>query len=125
MIRKKVWLNQAIEMNSELILKGEQTDEIGKLEPTGQVIVDSEELSFVYLAEEKSEYTYLYLPDFIWPELIEAMKKNQKINVHIGENKMELKQLEEELNDLVLNIEGNSNYGDAMVEKVESIFIKG
>ncbi|MDG5473003.1 hypothetical protein P6709_14710 [Jeotgalibacillus sp. ET6] len=124
MSRKKVWLNQAAEINSELILKGEQTDEIGKLEPAGQVIVDSEELAFVYLAEEKSEYTYLYLPDFLWPEIIEAINKKQVIKVHIGENEMELKQLEDELNDLVMNIEGNSNYGDAFVEKVESVFIK-
>lgn len=123
MIRKKVWLNQTSHIENQLVLTGESTDEIGKLNPSGQVIVDSDELSFVYLAEEGDDYTYLYLPDFIWMELKEAMDKNFEIIVHIGENRMPLLQLKDEVEYLVFNIEGNSNYGDEMVEKVESVFI--
>ncbi|WP_135122090.1 hypothetical protein [Jeotgalibacillus proteolyticus] len=123
MNRKKVWLNKTEVIEDTLILKGEQTAEIGRLTPSGQMIVDSDELSFVYLAEEGNDYTYLYLPDFIWPEIRAAMDKGIQIFVVIGDNKMPLLQLEDEIGYLVSNIEGNSNYGEAMVEKVEAVFL--
>ncbi|TDL35306.1 hypothetical protein E2R51_06230 [Jeotgalibacillus sp. S-D1] len=122
-MRKKVWLNRTSYIENQLILEGETTEQIGELSPSGQLIVDSDELSFVYLAEEGDEYTYLYLPDFIWEELKTAMDKENEIFVHIGNNKMPLIQLKDEIEYLIFNIEGNSNYGEEMVNKVESIFI--
>lgn len=122
-MRKKVWLNQAAVHNDQLVLQGETTDEIGKLSPSGQMLVDSDELAFVYLAEEGDNYTYLYIPDFLWSEVKSSIDSNQEIFVHIGENKLLLTQIKEEIEYLVFNIEGNSNYGDNMVKKVESVFL--
>lgn len=122
-MRKKVWLNHTSYIEDQLILEGETTDKIGELAPSGQMIVDSDELSFVYLAEEEDEYTYLYLPDFIWEELKKAMDNETEILVHIGNNKMPLTQLKDEIEYLIFNIEGNSNYGEEMVNKVESVFL--
>ncbi|MEW9501585.1 hypothetical protein [Jeotgalibacillus marinus] len=122
-MRKKVWLNQAAVLNDQLILQGEATDNIGNLSPSGQMLVDSDELAFVYLAEEGDNYTYLYIPDFIWQDIKNSIDKNQEIFVHVGENKVPLIQIKDEIEYLVFNIEGNSNYGETMVEKVESIFL--
>ncbi len=122
-MRKKVWLNQAAVLNDQLILQGEATDKIGDLSPSGQMLVDSDELAFVYLAEEGDNYTYLYIPDFIWQDVKNSIDKNQEIFVHVGENKVPLIQIKDEIEYLVFNIEGNSNYGETMVKKVESIFL--
>lgn len=122
-MRKKVWLNQAAVLNDQLILQGEATDKIGILSPSGQMLVDSDELAFVYLAEEGDNYTYLYIPDFIWQDVKNSIDKNQEIFVHVGENKVPLIQIKDEIEYLVFNIEGNSNYGETMVKKVESIFL--
>ncbi|KIL45704.1 hypothetical protein [Jeotgalibacillus soli] len=122
-MRKKVWLNKTIQEASQLVLQGESTDVIGTLNPSGQMVVDSDELAFVYLAEEGDEFTYLYLPDFIWPELKMAVEADQNVVVRLGRSDMTLLQLKDELAYLVSNIEGNGNYGEAMVQKVESVFL--
>ncbi|WP_059350568.1 hypothetical protein [Bacillus coahuilensis] len=101
--------------NEQEIVKG--------IVPTGQLIVDSDQLSFVYLGEVEEEYVYLYLSETCWEDLRAGIHNNVQFFLDVDGEVVELIELNEELTYLISNIEGNGNYGEQMVEKVESIFI--
>ncbi|WP_254871060.1 hypothetical protein [Bacillus sp. Marseille-Q1617] len=122
-MRKIVQFNEAKFENGVLHLHTEQTDLLKGLKPACQIIADSDRFAFVYLAENEEEYVYLYLEEGIWGELRKALKENASVIVESSDESLELDQFNEELNYLISNIEGNGNYGDEMVKKVESVFI--
>ncbi|WP_141432786.1 hypothetical protein [Bacillus sp. 03113] len=92
------------------------------LQPLGQMLVDSDEHAFIYLAELNDEYTYIVLDESVWPKLKEAMEEKTTVFIKQGENSFLLTNIHEELSYLVENIKGNSNYGKDMVSKVEAVF---
>ena len=93
-----------------------------QIQPAGQVLTDSDHLAFIYLVEEAGEYSYLYLPDDLWPALVRVLKTQQNPYLMLNEQKIELVNFTEELEMLLFNIEGNENYGKAFVEAVETAF---
>jgi hypothetical protein len=84
--------------------------------------VDSDELAFVYLLENENDYTYLVIKEETWSELKKGVEEQENVFVSNGTEQLVLIDFYEELNYLIENIKGNSNYGDAMVAKVEEIF---
>ncbi|MGR3763558.1 UPF0738 family protein [Rossellomorea sp. NS-SX7] len=122
-MRKIVQFNEATFENGVLNLHTEQTDLLRGIKPASQIIADSDRFAFVYLAENEEEYVYLYLEEGIWGELRKALEENAPVMVKSSEETVELDQFHDELNYLISNIEGNGNYGDEMVKKVESAFI--
>ncbi|WP_227395753.1 UPF0738 family protein [Jeotgalibacillus aurantiacus] len=122
---KKVWLTSLELKENECILTGESNDTFDALSPAGKMIVDSDERAFVYLADEENSahYTYLYIPDFLWTDLKRSLSVHP-VYVSLQGQKLELKDLEEEIEYLISNIEGNSNYGEEMVKQVEDIFLE-
>ena len=97
--------------------------EIAHLLPKEQVIVDSDNVSFIYLAENAESYTYIFLPETIWASLKQAMEERLPVMLKSGDKKLELPGIYEELTYLIDNIEGNGNYGESFVAKVEQMFI--
>lgn len=95
---------------------------VESLKPLGQMLVDSDEVSFVYLVNKDNEYTYVMIKEETWPQLKWAVEQNAVVSLYAGHDKIELVNFLEELNYLVENIKGNSNYGERMVMKVEEIF---
>ena len=93
-----------------------------QIQPAGQVLTDSDHLSFIYLVEEAGEYSYLYLPEDLWPALVRVLKSDQNPYLILNEQKIELENFTEELTMLLFNIEGNENYGNTFVEAVETAF---
>ncbi|MGG3736747.1 hypothetical protein [Aeribacillus pallidus] len=122
-MRKKVHIQTATIENSTLTLQPTEPVSLNDMVPSGQMIVDSDELAFVYLVKEQNEYTYIYLHETIWSQLKEAMEQQLQVKIVSNHEELVLENAVEELQYLVANIEGNGNYGEKMVEKVEHIFL--
>jgi hypothetical protein len=92
------------------------------LQPAGQILVDSDHLSFIYIMEDNEDYTYIILPEQLWPAIKTAHEHKSSVWLIFGEEQRELANFYEELQFVLSNIKGNSNYGDEMVIKVEHFF---
>lgn len=99
-----------------------ETSEHLQIQPTGQVIVDSEDAAFLYLVEENNAYSYLRFPKATWPQLVAVVQRGEDPYLHNGAEDLRLHNFASELEGLLFNIEGNSNYGDEFVAAVEAIF---
>jgi hypothetical protein len=121
-MKKMMPVMSAVIENKTLILNVDKSNSLDNVIPKGQMLVDSDQFSFVYILEIKEEYTYLVMTSEIWYLLKEAI--DQKLPIVLSNQKYELPlpMFFEELTYLIENIKGNSNYGEEMVEKVESTF---
>jgi hypothetical protein len=120
MNRKINIINAAMTEKNELLLETEQ--DINGLKANEQMLVDSDNLAFVYIAESNEEYTYIVLSERIWGTMSEALAAGAEAYLSNGSGRLALPQFREELSYLIENIKGNSNYGDEMVAKVEAAF---
>lgn len=113
--------------NGTLRLLSEEPLAVKELLPARQVITDSDDYAFVYLADagEKYGYFYFYLPESIWTDLKKALAENSPVEAVGTDGVLPLDAFGEEMEDLLANIEGNSNYGEEMVGKVERVFFAG
>ncbi|MDP4161789.1 MAG: hypothetical protein Q8906_14405 [Bacillota bacterium] len=95
---------------------------VNGLKPSGQMLVDSDGLAFIYLMENEESYTYIVLPEPIWDSLKVGLNEKRPVFISDGQEELELHNFKEELEYLISNIKGNSNYGEEMVTKVENTF---
>ena len=87
------------------------------------MLVDSDNLSFIYLLEKDDHYTYIAIPDTVWNDIKNVITLNPiPVVLTNGSEEIQLTQFREELTYLIENIKGNSNYGEMMVSKVEVVF---
>ncbi|MEK4030887.1 hypothetical protein MKZ02_20420 [Pseudobacillus sp. FSL P4-0506] len=114
---KAQWNGDGIELHADSPVKMEG------IKAAGQMIVDSDQMAFVYLAEEKDEFIYLYIHETAWGDLEKALKEEACLFAAGEDTTLELTGWKEELIYLINNIEGNSNYGEEMVKKVEAVFL--
>lgn len=122
-MRKKISIIKTNNVNEDaLLLYTEPSIALDHLRATGQMLVDSDGLSFIYLTENADEYTYISISDGVWNDLKKAMDLVMPVYVSNEKDTLELVNFLEELSYLIENIKGNSNYGEEMVAKVESIF---
>ncbi|AIM17443.1 hypothetical protein LRS37_02345 [Neobacillus sedimentimangrovi] len=119
-MKKRLNVTDAKIIENKLFL--EISESLSDLNPGGQILVDSDHFSFIYLLENSEDYTYVVIPEPIWGSLKEAHLHNMEVVLTNGEIEMELTHFLEELEYVISNIKGNTNYGKAMVEKIESIF---
>ncbi|KAA9027573.1 UPF0738 family protein [Niallia endozanthoxylica] len=108
--------------DKEVQFKLDSQDSLNDLKPSGQMLVDSEGLSFIYLLENEEAYTYISVPDTVWSSLKEVISNSLAVVVINGGERLLLPQFQEELEYLIDNIKGNSNYGEKMMNKVEAVF---
>lgn len=92
------------------------------LNPSGQILVDSDKYSFIYIMEDQEDYTYIVLPELIWKLIKTAFDQKLPVWMTKNDQEIELINFHDELEFVISNIKGNSNYGYEMVTKVESIF---
>ncbi|MBN8207241.1 hypothetical protein JI666_00610 [Bacillus sp. NTK071] len=91
---------------------------------TGNMLVDSDSLSFVYLLDGGEGYSYIRFQEEVWPMLNNILINDLKvIATSEGGNSLELIEMKEELSYLVENIKDNSNYGEEMNQAVEKVFL--
>ncbi|WP_121609570.1 hypothetical protein [Mesobacillus foraminis] len=121
-MKKRLNITEAIMKDQELLLMTEESTNLTELSPAGQMLVDSDQLSFIYLAEQDGDYTYITIPEKTWSVLKEGLAAGAMVSLSNGSSQVELVSFKEEMEYLIENIKGNSNYGDEMVGKVELIF---
>ena len=123
-MNKRIELTEATIENNRLILQPASLSiGVEALKANGQMLVDSDQLSFIYILESADEFVYAGLPHTIWTKLKEAKDKDLPVILQINENEIELTDLVPELNYLLENIKGNANYGDEMENKVVEVFL--
>lgn len=122
-MREKIQVEKVIRNEeNEVILLVNNDFPVSEIIATGQMLVDSSELAFVYIVEKNESFIYVKLGQNTWPNLKEGLENNSQFKLSNGEETLELPNLREELMYLIDNIKGNSNYGEEMVTKVEECF---
>ncbi len=90
--------------------------------PSGKMITDSEDFSFVYLLEVEEGYHYLRFSQKVWPLMVEVLKSGVDPVLSWNEEVIVLPGFKDELTMLIYNIEGNDNYGEEFSSAVEQAF---
>ena len=106
----------------EIQMEVDQGVSLNQYRASGQMLVDSDGLSFVYLLEKEEDYTYIVIPNTVWNELKTALTEQLPVYLSNQGERLLLNQFHEELSYLIENIKGNSNYGEKMVKEVEAVF---
>lgn len=91
---------------------------------TGQMLVDSKELAFLYALDCDEHYHYIVFYCETWPVLKEINEKQMPLYLSVNEREMELTHFHSEFTYLLTNIQDNPNYGEQMNEEVERVFFK-
>lgn len=113
--RMRIYVNEIKIRDNQVLCYTDKSTE--GLTEVGQMIVDSDHFSFVYLMDNGSSFSYLIFVQETWSMIHEHKDKQIVIN-----DTIKLTQFKDELDYLLDNIEGNSNYGNAFVSAVEETF---
>lgn len=119
-MKQKIHIQSAQIKENQLHLQTELP--ISNLKAVGRMLVDSDNFSFIYLTENKDDYTYIVLSEPLWDQIREALQSEIPAYLVSHGETVELINFHNELKYLIENIKGNSNYGEDMVEKVENTF---
>ena len=120
---RNVYTVKQVEMiHNEVQFILNEKKQLSQLQSTGQVIVDSDNETFLYIIEENNAYSYVSFEKQFWSQLLQMILSNQKPFLSVEDGQFELTQFVEELTALLYNIEGNGNYGDSFVKSVEEVF---
>lgn len=93
------------------------TDKTTKgMTPANRMIVDSDNFTFIYLLDDGEVFKRLHFVRETWSMLEDHKGKKIVVNDDIV-----ITDFWEELSDLLQNIEGNNNYGEAFEEAVLSV----
>ena len=122
MSEKLVIHRVSVNNQKEIQMEIDQQISLNQYRASGQMLVDSDGLSFVYLLEKEEDYTYIVIPNTVWKELKTALTEQLPVYLSNQSERLLLNQFHEELSYLIENIKGNSNYGEKMVNEVEAIF---
>ncbi|KFN01194.1 hypothetical protein D0U04_16105 [Bacillus clarus] len=123
-MQNKIQVKSVEERENALIFCAENTEvEVKELSARNHVLVDSDNLSFLYILENESSFIYVSIPHTCWEAMYDAMKKDKAMYIRVNDVEIELEQLKEEVEYLVGNIEGNANYGEELVTAVEKVFL--
>ncbi|MDG4656637.1 hypothetical protein P6P90_08430 [Ectobacillus antri] len=121
-MRKKIMIESAERTERALIFYAKPVDiQVDDLRAKQHMLVDSDELAFLYILEGE-DYVYVSIPHTVWSSCKE-LNEHVKVVALINNVEIELEGLQEELAYLIANIEGNANYGEELVNKVEQIFL--
>ncbi|MBO0585996.1 hypothetical protein [Sporosarcina sp. E16_8] len=90
--------------------------------PSGKMITDSDNLSFVYLLEAEEGYEHLHFTQAVWPLMVDVLTTNLNPMISWKDELISLPGFKDELTMLIYNIEGNDNYGEAFSSAVEKAF---
>lgn len=121
-MKQRIHIKKAEIKDQKLLLYTDETIPVEQLLPGGQMLVDSDQLSFIYIAELNGEYNYVTIHDEFWQIIKDSLDQNMEVYLTNHGEQLQLTSFKDEMAYLIENIKGNSNYGEEMVEKVERIF---
>ncbi|KUP36903.1 hypothetical protein [Bacillus halotolerans] len=122
-MQNRIEILNATLSDDELRLTCEIEGNEAERKPSGQMLVDSDNIAFVYILELADSFEYVMIKEHIWPELKQAHDQRKPIVLEAGKESIELSGLYEELEYLLENIKDNANYGEEMEEKVKRVFL--
>ncbi|MEK5040834.1 UPF0738 family protein [Sporosarcina sp. FSL K6-3457] len=115
-------INSGIRDGGEIRFLLDETADQPQGVPSGKMITDSEDLSFVYLLEVEEGYRHLHFTRAAWPLMVDVLKSDVDPVLVWKDEIMALPGFKDELTMLIYNIEGNDNYGEAFSSAVEQAF---
>lgn len=114
---------QESELGDQLVLTIDSAVNSADWKDGGRMLVDSDQLSFIYVMETDTELIYIGIPHEAWGHLSAALTNELTVILQAEENRtFELASLHTELAYLLDNIQDNSNYGEEMLKAVEASF---
>ena len=123
-MHKKLRIESGLQTGAEMRFLLTKTPKSPGGTPTGTMITDSDEITFVYLLEEEEGYSHIHFPQKIWPLMVDVLQTDSDPILSWGEEMITLKGFKDELMMLIFNIEGNNNYGEKFTSVVEKAFEK-
>jgi len=122
-MKKRIEVIEAIHKEGRLYLKTDSgMDDNQTLRATGQMLVDSDQFSFIYVLDNGEDFVYLSVKEEFWPSLKEVLEKNLEVYANILNGEILLENFHSELQYLTENIKDNANYGNEMEQKVVEVF---
>lgn len=122
-MKKRIEVIEAVQKEDQLILHTETyKDEAKNLQATGQLLADSDQLSFIYMLDSGEDFIYLSIQASHWPMLEKALKSELPVYALMDREMILLENFNDELQYLTENIKDNANYGDEMEQKVTEVF---
>ncbi|WLR51600.1 hypothetical protein LC040_01475 [Bacillus tianshenii] len=121
-MRQRIEVTRGFVDNQKVVLEIGETITEG-INPISTVLVDSDNLAFVYLLDSDDGYRYVVLNEQLWPLLKEAVDHEMEVVLTDGTTILSLHDMGEEIGYLIDNIKGNSNYGEEMMTRVEEVFV--
>lgn len=115
-------VHSGVQFENDIRFTLEETPHQPTIKAGGQMITDSDSLSFVYLLEDETGYHYLKFGQDVWPMLVNTLKAEEDPTLQFGDVELTLDKFKEELEMLIFNIEGNDNYGVEFSKTVEEAF---
>src|SRR3954451_13697576 len=98
MMNKRLIIQDSfIKNQTELQLEIDRSHKLNGLKASGQMLVDSDQFSFIYLLENDDVYTYISIPETVWENLKTAVSNDLPVIVTNGSEKILLTQFQEEL----------------------------
>jgi hypothetical protein len=123
-MRKKITIERAERQDNKLLLfPAPHSFLLEGAKAKNYMLVDSDELAFVYIIEVDNEFIYISLPKSLWTKLNEALKAHLPVFLQDESVLLELEGMAEELAYLIENIDGNANYGEEMEKSVKEVFL--
>ncbi|MCF2648619.1 hypothetical protein ACTQ5K_16390 [Niallia sp. Sow4_A1] len=120
---KQKWkITESIVRENELVFQLQENANLENTMASGQMLVDSDSLAFIYLLEKENEYVYLEIPEMVWKDCKVALEANNAFFIKALNGELLLENFKEELEYLIENIRGNGNYGEEMEKAVSSVF---
>lgn len=119
---QRILITDAKIENNELHLSANIETDLAAFAPTGQMLVDSDQLSFVYIVDQEEGYRYVTIPEGTWSVIQNGIQAGLETFLTNKNGKLKLDGFQSEMEYLIENITGNSNYGEEMVAKVEKVF---
>lgn len=113
---------KGVQKDNEIQFSLADTSSSMSLIPAGKMITDSKKMTFVYLIDNEDTYGHVHFKQEFWPLMLSAIKLNKDPVILINDEKIQLTQFIDELKMLIVNIEGNHNYGEHFSLAVEEAF---
>lgn len=123
MMKQKWKITESIVRENELVFQLQEDANLENTKASGQMLVDSDSLAFIYLLEKENEYVYLEIPEMVWKDCKVALEANNAFFIKALNGELLLENFKEELEYLIENILGNGNYGEDMEKAVSSVFL--
>ncbi|QFT88397.1 hypothetical protein FIU87_07060 [Bacillus sp. THAF10] len=122
-MQKRIEITKTSWKEQQLLLEADNAPfSLEGVTASNQMLVDSDNLAFIYKLETASEFIYVSIKDQFWKDMKTALVEKKVVVLVVGDLALLLTNIEEELGYLIDNIRDNANYGEEMERRVNEIF---